>query len=47
MILAGKEMSVLVFFEERIQQRDQDCKAATEFVRSTGHVREHMGQLVE
>lgn len=32
---------------KRIQQTDQDCKAATEFVRNTGHVREHTGQLVE
>ena len=25
--MAGRRTSVLVFFEERIQQRDRDCKA--------------------
>ena len=46
MILVGRrETSVLVFFEERIQQREQDCKMDKVFTRSKVHVEEHMGKL--
>ena len=45
--MAGKRTSVLVFFEERIQQRDQDCEADTAFMRSKVYAEEHMGKLAE
>lgn len=41
LILASKKTLVLVFFEEGIPQRDQDCKAGTEFFRSIVLVGEH------
>ena len=41
LILASEKTLVLVLFEERIQQGDQDCKADTRFLRSTVHVGEH------
>ena len=41
LISASERTLVLVSFEERIQQRDQDCKADTGFIRSTVHVGEH------
>lgn len=40
LILASKKTLVLVF-EEGIPQRDQDCKAGTEFFRSIVLVEEH------
>ena len=40
LILASKRTLVLVFFEEGIPQRDQDCKAGAEFIRSIVRVGE-------
>ena len=42
---AARRTSVLVFFEERIQQRDQGCEIETEFIRSKVRVEEHTGEL--
>ena len=36
---------VLVFFEERFQQRDRDCEAARAFIRTKVCVEEHPGRL--
>lgn len=35
----------LVFFEERIQQRDRDCEADEVFTGSKVRVEEHTGRL--
>ena len=42
--MAGRRTSVLVFFEERIQQRDQDCEIETAFIGSRVCVEEHMAE---
>ena len=41
MFSVARRTSVLVFFEGRIPQRDRDCKAGTEFIRSTVSVGKH------
>ena len=45
--MAGRRTSVLVIFEERIQQRDQDCEIETVFIRSKVCVEEHTSELGE
>ena len=45
--MAGRRTSVLVFFEERIQQRDQACRAGMAFIRSTVLVGDHTAELEE
>ena len=47
MFSVGERTEVLIFFEERIQQRDQACRAGTAFIRSTVLVGEHTAELEE
>ena len=44
---ACNRTSVSVFFEEKIQQRDEDCEADEVFIRSKVHVKHHGGELGE
>ena len=44
---SSERTSVLVFFEERIQPRDQNGETDTEFIRSTVCIEEHRGKLKE
>ena len=41
----GRRTLVLVFSEERIQQRDQDCEIETAFIRRKVRVEDHTGEL--
>lgn len=43
--MAGRRTSVLVIFEERVHQRDQDCEIETVFIRSKVCVEEHTSEL--
>lgn len=43
----GRRTSVLVIFEERVQQRDQDCEIETVCIRSKVCVEEHTSELGE
>ena len=43
--MAGRRTSVLVIFEERVHQRDQDCVIETVFIRSKVCVEEHTSEL--
>lgn len=42
---ACSRISVPVFFEEKIRQRDEDCEADEVFIRSKVHVKHHAGEL--
>jgi len=47
MFSVGERTKVLIFLEERIQQRDQACRAGMAFIRSTVLVGDHTAELEE
>lgn len=44
---SSERTSVLAFLGKGIPQRDQDCEAGVEFIKSRVCVKEHTGKLAE